>query len=119
MVAADRKWLSTPSYSWLFDNRLHPRQPLSNFTARLAEDAERQVATGPGTNEAQIRLNEAMDSELPVVIFQVKSIDDQKQMFAWFARNRPIEAAVRSWFDQSGPFNNAAKSAMATSTAGV
>ena len=27
MVAADRKWLSTPSYSWLFDNRLHPRQP--------------------------------------------------------------------------------------------
>ena len=30
MVAADRKWLSTPSYSWLFDNRLHPRQPLCN-----------------------------------------------------------------------------------------
>ena len=27
MVAADRKWLPTPSYSWLFDNRLHPRQP--------------------------------------------------------------------------------------------
>ena len=36
-------------------------------------------------------------------------------MFAWFARNRPIETAVRSWFDQSDPFNNAAKSAMATS----
>ena len=97
----------------------HRVQALSNFTARLAEDAERQVATGPGTSEAQIRLNEAMDSELPVVIFQVKSIDDQKQMFAWFARNRPIEAAVRSWFDQSDPFNNAAKSAMATSTADV
>ena len=94
----------------------HRVQALSNFTAKLDEDAERQVATGPGTNEAQIRLNEAMDSELPVVIFQVKSIDDQKQMFAWFARNRPIEAAVRSWFDQSDPFNNAAKSAMATST---
>ena len=94
----------------------HRVQALSNFTAKLAEDAERQVATGPGTNEAQIRLNEAMDSELPVVIFQVKSIDDQKQMFAWFARNRPIEAAVRSWFDQSDPFNNAAKSAMTTST---
>ena len=29
MVAADRKWLSTPSYSWLFDNRLHPRQPFT------------------------------------------------------------------------------------------
>ena len=27
LAAADRKWLSTPSYSWLFDNRLHPRQP--------------------------------------------------------------------------------------------
>ena len=32
MVAADRKWLSTPSYSWLFDNRLHPRQPHTNKT---------------------------------------------------------------------------------------
>ena len=94
----------------------HRVQALSNFTVKLAEDAKRQGLTEQETSEAQIRLNEAMDSELPVVIFQVKSIDDQKQMFAWFARNRPIEAAVRSWFDQSDPFNNAAKSAMATST---
>ena len=32
MVAADRKWLSTPSYSWLFDDRLHPRQPFDDLT---------------------------------------------------------------------------------------
>ena len=40
MVAADRKWLSTPSYSWLFDNRLHPRQPYNNLLASLKDGIE-------------------------------------------------------------------------------
>ena len=71
----------------------HRVQALYNFTAKLAAEAERQASTEQGASEARIRLNEAMNSELPLVIFEVKSIDDQKQMFAWFARNRPIEAA--------------------------
>ena len=60
----------------------HRVQALSNFTAKLAEDAKRQASTEHEASEARIRLNEAMDWELPVVIFQVQSIDDQKQMFA-------------------------------------
>ena len=33
-------------------------------------------------------------------------------MFAWFARNKPIEPAVREFFDQSDPFGKAAKEVM-------
>ena len=33
-------------------------------------------------------------------------------MFAWFARNKPIEPTVREYFDQSDPFGTAAKAAM-------
>ena len=45
MVAADRKWLSTPSYSWLFDNRLHPRQPQARRTtgSRGWWEAQRRI----------------------------------------------------------------------------
>ena len=113
---ADRGTIEIQPESLRILDGQHRVQALSNFTAKLAEGAERQASTEQGASEARIRLNEAMNSELPVVIFEVQSIDDQKQMFAWFARNRPIEAAVRSWFDQSDPFNNAAKSAMGNST---
>ena len=113
---ADRGTIEIQPESLRILDGQHRVQALSNFTAKLAEDAERQASTEHEAGEARIRLNEAMNSELPVVIFEVQSIDDQKQMFAWFARNRPIEAAVRSWFDQSDPFNNAAKSAMGNST---
>ena len=113
---ADRGTIEIQPESLRILDGQHRVQALSNFTAKLAEEAERQASTEQGASEARIRLNEAMNSELPVVIFEVQSIDDQKQMFAWFARNRPIEAAVRSWFDQSDPFNNAAKSAMGNST---
>ena len=50
MAAADRKRLSKPSYSWLFDNRLLPRQP--SLVAPELLDAEvlsvlrRAVLTG-------------------------------------------------------------------------
>ena len=32
-----REWLSTPSYSWLFDNRLHPRQPTCHMLSPCSE----------------------------------------------------------------------------------
>ena len=58
------------------------------------------------------KLNALTESEFPVAIFEVGNIGDQQQMFAWFARSKPIEAATREWFDRSDPFNNAAKYAI-------
>ena len=75
---------------------------------------EMQIATGredqPG--DAQERLAHIRKQELPVVILHVKDKKDQRQIFAWFARNRPIEPAVREYFDESDPFGKAAKAAM-------
>ena len=75
---------------------------------------EMQIATGgesqPG--DTQDRLDNMRTQELPVVILQVKDKRDQRQIFAWFARNRPIEPAVREYFDESDPFSKAAKAVM-------
>ena len=58
------------------------------------------------------KLERIKAQELPVVIFEVKDNRDQRQLFAWFARNKPIEPAVREFFDESDPFGKAAKVAM-------
>ena len=58
------------------------------------------------------KLEKIRAQELPVVIFEVKDNRDQRQLFAWFARNKPIEPAVREFFDESDPFGKAAKVAM-------
>ena len=68
------------------------------------------------TRNNQSKESDMLQSELPIVIFEVKSTEDHRQMFAWFARNRPIEAAVREYFDSSDPFNNAAKAAASKSS---
>ena len=75
---------------------------------------EMQIATGREgqPDDAQDRLDHMRTQELPVVILQVKDKRDQRQIFAWFARNRPIEPAVREYFDESDPFSKAAKAAM-------
>ena len=64
------------------------------------------------TGETQKRLEGLRKQDLPVVIFEVQSNAEHRQMFAWFARNRPIEPAVREFFDQSDPFGKVAKEAM-------
>ena len=61
------------------------------YTANI-EDQERE--------QNSHKLQSLKDSEIPVVIFQVKTLNDQKQMFAWFARNRPIESTNRNYFDK-------------------
>lgn len=58
------------------------------------------------------KVDDFVASEIPVVIFEVKDIDDQRQLFAWFARNKPIEPAVREWFDPSDPFTSVGRYAM-------
>ena len=68
--------------------------------------------TAHNQEELADRLKALEAQELPVVIFEVESNRDQRQMFAWFARNKPIEPTVREYFDQSDPFGTAAKAAM-------
>ena len=68
------------------------------------------------TSEIQKKLDAILTQELPAVIFEVKDNRDQRQLFAWFARNKPIEPAVREFFDESDPFGKAAKAAMEDST---
>ena len=70
---------------------------------------------GDQSNGFQERLNQIVNQEIPVIIFEVASKQDQRQIFAWFARSKPIEPAVREFFDESDPFNKAAKAAMDTS----
>ena len=66
--------------------------------------------SGPG--EAPEKLEKLKKQELPVVIIEVRDRRDQRQLFAWFARNKPIEPAVREFFDESDPFGKAAKAVM-------
>ena len=83
----------------------HRAQAISE-ALRNGEIAAQQGRESPG------RLNDLRNSEIPVMIFEVADVREQQQMFAWFARSKPIETATREWFDHEDPFNNAAKVAM-------
>ena len=85
----------------------HRLQAFSNILHQWAIDASKD-----DTGEVEKKLESMKQQELPVVIFEVKSNMEHRQMFAWFARNKPIEPAVREFFDQSDPFGKAAKGVM-------
>ena len=85
----------------------HRLQAFSNLLHEWEMDAPREE-----TGETGRKLEEFRKQDLPVVIFEVTSNIEHRQMFAWFARNRPIEPAVREFFDQSDPFGKVAKEAM-------
>ena len=85
----------------------HRLQAFSNILRQWEMDSPRD-----DTGETGQKLESIKKQELPVVIFEVESNMEHRQMFAWFARNKPIEPAVREFFDQSDPFGKAAKSVM-------
>ena len=89
----------------------HRTEAFSKLIRKWQMDAPRD-----DTNEIQEKLEAILAQELPAVIFEVKDNRDQRQLFAWFARNKPIEPAVREFFDESDPFGKAAKAAMEDST---
>ena len=86
----------------------HRIQAFSNVIHKMRIETGREGQP----SDAQERLENFTKQEIPVVILQVKDKKDQRQIFAWFARNRPIEPAVREYFDESDPFSKAAKAAM-------
>lgn len=65
-----------------------------------------------GTDEARGKLQALEAQELSAVIIETNSPSEHRQLFAWFARTRPIDAATREYFDQSDPYAKAAKDAM-------
>ena len=74
-----------------------------------------QYRTSPGQEPGssyQDKLDILGQQEMPVVILQVHDDHDQRQIFAWFARNKPIEPTVRDYFDNTDPFNAVAKRVM-------
>ena len=85
----------------------HRLQAFSNLLRQWEIDAPRD-----DTGEIGKKLEILKQQELPVVVFEVGSNAEHRQMFAWFARNKPIEPAVREFFDQSDPFGKAAKEVM-------
>ena len=85
----------------------HRLQAFSSILAQLEIGAPKDES-----GETAKKLKEMSAQELPVVIFEVGSNSEHRQMFAWFARNRPIEPAVREFFDESDPFGKVAKNAM-------
>ena len=93
-----------PDYIKVLDGQ-HRIQAFANLIHEL------QVKRGED-DEKKDKLKSIKEQELPVAIFEVKNNRDQRQLFAWFARNKPIEAAVREYFDESDPFGKAAKIAM-------
>ena len=76
--------------------------------------ANARMAVERGQMEENQR-EELAGAELPVAIFEVAEDREQRQMFAWFARSKPIDTPTREWFDQSDPFRNAAREVMETS----
>ena len=85
----------------------HQLQAFSNILHQWEIDSPRD-----DTGKTGQKLEAIKKQELPVVIFEVESNSEHRQMFAWFARNKPIEPAVREFFDQSDPFGKAAKDVM-------
>ena len=85
----------------------HRIQAFSNIIHQWTMDAPRDE-----TDAIREKLDYIKQQELPVVIFEVANNVEHRQIFAWFARNKPIEPAVREFFDQSDPFGKAAKEVM-------
>ena len=72
--------------------------------------------TVQNNDESKVELQNLNDQAIPVTIFEVSTNQEQRQLFAWFARSKPIEPAVRNYYDDSDPYNRAAKAAMEDST---
>ena len=81
----------------------HRLQAISNLIHQL---------TVQNNDNSKVELENLNNQDIPVTIFEVSSNKEQRQLFAWFARSKPIEPAVRNYYDDSDPYNRAAKAAM-------
>ena len=91
----------------------HRLEALNQTLSRLTSDREEEEseAGADKPNPAETLLAQ----EIPITVMEVSSVEDQRQLFAWFARSRSVDASTRTYMDQSDPYNNAARSAMQAS----
>ena len=82
--------------------------------ADLFNHLEIAAAQRPDSDEAKA-LEHLSQQELATTIIEVQDNAEHRQIFAWFARTRPIDTATREYFDNSDPYSKAAKSAMESS----
>ena len=92
----------------------HRLQAIANLKHHWQIRASQPNADDDGTQNE--KLEAFLNEEIPVTIFEVKDHGEQRQLFAWFAKNRQIEAPTRDYFDDSNPFNKIAKELMYDST---
>ena len=86
-------------------------QTLRRLTCEREDEPQEADTEASGPNPAETLLSQ----EIPITVMEVSSVEDQRQLFAWFARSRAVDASTRTYMDQSDPYNNAARSAMQVS----
>ena len=82
---------------------------------RLTSDREEEPNSDDPGVETPNPAETLLAQEIPITVMEVSSVEDQRQLFAWFARSRAVDASTRTYMDQSDPYNNAARSAMKSS----
>lgn len=88
----------------------HRIEAFNNVLNQLEADSARDP-----DGEDAATLVHLSSQQLPVIIYEVKTLAEHRQIFAWFAKQKPIEPAVRDFFDESNAFSKAAKTAMEVS----
>ena len=71
----------------------HRRKAIGDLLDQLQEPEQRQ---------------RILTNQISVSLYEVNSEREMRQMFAWLANNKPIDANTKRQFDTSNPFNNVA-----------
>ena len=106
-ITAHNGTISAPAEALTTLDGQHRLQAFADLFDRL------EVDTAPDPEgETAALLQSLRDQEISTTIIEVTSNAEHRQIFAWFARTRPIDAATREYFDNSDPYSKAAKTAM-------
>ena len=106
-ISAENGTISAPAEALTTLDGQHRLQAFADLFDRLAVD----TAPDPEGETAGL-LKSLQNQEISTTIIEVASNAEHRQIFAWFARTRPIDAATREYFDNSDPYSKAAKTAM-------
>lgn len=107
VITAKDGTISAPASALTTLGGQHRLQAFADLFDRLEVD----TAPDPDRESAQL-LASLRSQELSTTIIEVESTAQHRQIFAWFAKTRPIYTATREYFDNSDPYSKAAKTAM-------
>ena len=77
---------------------------------RIIDGQHRRKAIGNLLDQlpAPELLQDTLDNQISISLYEVNSEREMRQLFAWLANNKPIDANTKRQFDTSNPFNNVA-----------